>query len=264
MGNRLRVEIKEDDALTYVILAGVIDEDNDLTEVTPRVRMPSVAINTAAVERINSCGVRDWVKWLDELRQRGAQNIYLVECSPVIMSQVNLVHNFVGSGAIVDFYGPYYCTQCDTNSMLIINVDEARQSLPFKAPACRCNRCDLPLEFDDIESSYFAFLATVQRPRLDPALLQNLKRFSPSTEAKMRARSNSVSGIPTLSSAGSFPTSSLRGSPEAKSLFSGASLSSKTPDGPAPSAYTTRVLIVVIALLVASIGLLTFVILKTH
>jgi anti-anti-sigma regulatory factor len=265
MGNRLTVEVRETDELCYITLSGVIDEDNDLVEVSQKVNRPVVAINTANVERINSCGVRDWVTWLGELGRNGMTKLLLVECSPVIMAQVNLVNNFVGPGTIVNFYGPYYCPKCDADSMLLINVDEALKSLPFKAPTCRCNRCDLTMEFDDIESSYFAFLNTMQRPPLEQALAQAVRRLSPSTDTKLRSRSTSFPPlVPTPSSSGLQSPPTIP-SGEFRSLLSdsGSALEHKPAPAPPPPA-TSWVLYLVIVLLVVAIGLLAYVILRTR
>ncbi len=87
MGSRLAVDVKETDEISHIRLSGVIDEDNDFSEISNRITKKVVAINTADVDRINSCGVRDWVTWHSELNKRGA-TIYLVECSPAIMTQV--------------------------------------------------------------------------------------------------------------------------------------------------------------------------------
>ena len=51
------------------------------------------------VERINSCGVRDWVNWLSQIEANNVK-VVLVECSPAIVAQINLVNNFTGSGAV--------------------------------------------------------------------------------------------------------------------------------------------------------------------
>ncbi len=164
MGNRLKIaSTVRPHEISYVNVSGVIDEDNDLAEATSRIKRPMVAINTADVQRINSCGVRDWVNWLVEMEKAG-KSIYLVACPPVIMAQVNLVNNFVGAGSIVNFYCPYFCSKCDgVRVLLLIDVEEALRNLPFKAPTCRCTNCDFPMEFDEIESSYFAFLEQMKK-----------------------------------------------------------------------------------------------------
>ena len=97
MGPRLLVEVKELDDVNYVKLSGVVDEDNDLMEITAQINKPSVLIDTGDVDRINSCGVRDWVTWLGDLDKKGTK-IFLLECSPAIMTQVNFGEQFRRSG----------------------------------------------------------------------------------------------------------------------------------------------------------------------
>ena len=50
-----------------VKLAGVIDEDNELGRLVDKIPAGTAVIDLGEIERINSCGVRDWVNWLDEL-----------------------------------------------------------------------------------------------------------------------------------------------------------------------------------------------------
>src|SRR5512145_321247 len=131
MGSRLTCDVSESAGVAYVRLAGVIDEDNGLAEITKQVKQGLVVINTEGVDRINSCGVRDWVTWLGDLDKHGAEPI-LVACSPAIMTQVNLVNNFVGLGTIRSFYAPYYCQVCNADKMLLIDAEEAAQLQPYR------------------------------------------------------------------------------------------------------------------------------------
>ena len=34
---------------------------------------------------------------------------------------------------------------------------------PYKAPTCRCDECDGPMDFDDMPDSYFAFLSNTSK-----------------------------------------------------------------------------------------------------
>jgi anti-anti-sigma regulatory factor len=273
MGSRLVCDINETERMTYIRLSGVIDEDNDLSEIAKRVAKPIVVINTADVDRINSCGVRDWVTWLAELAKKGAEP-YLVECSPAIMTQVNLVNNFVGTGTIKSFYAPYFCSACDTDKMLLIDVDEALQSQPFRPPTCRCDQCDHTMEFDDIESSYFAFLATTRKKALAAEVQDAIRRFSKGADGKLRDRSAAavpvVTGAGSTSASGGSSVSVTPTTPSSKYLKSMLSDSSVTftpskrfapPES--PSSPTNKILFVIIGLLVVAIGLLAFVILRS-
>src|SRR5262244_3998116 len=161
MNQKFQAAVHQKDEVTYVKLGGVIDEDNELVELTDRIAPGTTIIDLADIERINSCGVRDWVNWLTRIERNGAR-VVLVECSPSIVSQINLVNNFTGSGVVKSFYAPYFCPNCDREKILLVEAAEMGPS-PHRAPICRCDECDGVMEFDDMEDSYFAFLGTAKR-----------------------------------------------------------------------------------------------------
>jgi hypothetical protein len=148
------------DGFSILRLSGVIDEDNELGTLAGALT-GNVVINTGEVERINSCGVRDWVNWL----QRGlpGSSILLVDCSPAIVAQINLVNNFTGDALVKSFYAPYFCPKCDLEKVLLVEATDLEGQRPVRAPACRCDECDGPMDFDDIEDSYFAFLSSSKK-----------------------------------------------------------------------------------------------------
>jgi hypothetical protein len=122
-------------------------------------------IDLGEVERINSCGVRDWVNWLSKLESNGTRSV-LVECSPAIVAQINLVNNFTGSGVVKSFYVPYFCPECDEEKVLLVEASDMGPP-PHEPPTCRCDECDLVMDFDDMPDSYFAFLSN-QRKLAEP------------------------------------------------------------------------------------------------
>jgi hypothetical protein len=255
MGNRLKIDISETDEISSVDVSGVLDEDNGLAEATEKITRPIVAINTADIERINSCGVRDWVTWLGVMEKAG-KSVFLVRCPPVIISQVNLVKNFVGAGTIVNFYCPYFCSKCDGDNLLLVEVEEAMKALPFKAPACRCAKCDFPMEFDEIESSYFAFLEQMKKKPVDATLAEKILGLSSKSEGRIRTRSTSMPMV-TLT-----PSISTPSSPTVPSASQFKSLLSDLADGTAKPVQlprtSYRLLYLVVALLAVAVGLLTY------
>jgi anti-anti-sigma regulatory factor len=218
MTSRLGVDIQETDSVSFVTFAGVIDEDNQLSTIPTRVGQKLVVINAADIERINSCGVRDWVNMLGQLEQKGIK-YYFIRCSPAIMAQVNLVNNFAGKGQILTFFAPYYCPPCDVDNMLLIETAEAQKEVPFRAPSCRCDQCDQLMEFDDIESSYFAFLGTTKNEPPEQAVTDAIKRFAGDQAERMRTRK--TPNQPTLAqtpTSDSFPAQMSATAPSSKAL----------------------------------------------
>jgi anti-anti-sigma regulatory factor len=180
--------------VVFVKLSGVIDEDNTLARTTKKLSGRTLVLDLAEVKRINSCGVRDWVNWLSDLHAKG-KTVILTRCSPCIVTQLNLVNNFVGSAMVRSFFAPYYCASCDLEVLCLLQVEDfAGQAQPRaprpgdpRTPNVQCPRhtpqCDL--EFDDIEEAYFAFLPRDAGNTVDPALASHIEALSPNLRARI-------------------------------------------------------------------------------
>src|SRR5207237_493782 len=109
------------------------------------------------------------------------------ECSPAIVAQLNLVNNFTGGGGVVySFYAPYFCAECNKERTRLLLTDEIATMDPPKAPLFRCDECENPMDFDDLEDSYFAFVKHVERRPLPPPVQAAFaKGKSSSLEQKM-------------------------------------------------------------------------------
>src|SRR5262245_43622284 len=86
-------------------LSGSIDDIGDLSFFAA-LHGPS-RLNLRHVKRMNSHGVRSW---LDNIRKMpGSATLELIECSPAMIDQVNLVAGLLGRGRVVSFYVPMHC-----------------------------------------------------------------------------------------------------------------------------------------------------------
>ena len=201
MSQKFQSSIQHRGDVSYVKLAGVIDEDNELGELVDKIPNGTAVIDLGEVERINSCGVRDWVNWLSKLETNGTRSV-LVECSPAIVAQINLVNNFTGSGVVKSFYVPYFCPECDEEKVLLVETSDMGPP-PHEPPTCRCDECDLVMDFDDMPDSYFAFLSN-QRKVAEPdkinGAMKELARGSdaapgtPKGKVKSRASQPGIGG----------------------------------------------------------------------
>jgi anti-anti-sigma regulatory factor len=219
MNQKFQAAVHQKDEVTYAKLGGVIDEDNELVELTDRIPPGTVVIDLADIERINSCGVRDWVNWLTRIERNGAR-VVLVECSPSIVSQINLVNNFTGNGVVKSFYAPYFCPNCEREKVLLVEANELPPP-PHRAPICRCDECDGVMDFDDMEDSYFAFLATAKRVPEAARITQVMAEMSGEAAEKSRIRSRVGSAPhaqPGVAGGGSLTGSSLPSVPSIPSL----------------------------------------------
>ncbi len=213
MSHKFQSAVQHRGEVSYVKLGGVIDEDNELGELVEKIPNGTAVIDLGEVERINSCGVRDWVNWLSKLETNGTRSV-LVECSPAIVAQINLVNNFTGGGVVKSFYVPYFCPECDEEKVLLVEASDMGPP-PHEPPTCRCDECDLVMDFDDMPDSYFAFLANQRKLPSDGAMRE--LGGTPGGKHKVRSRASvanlagpkppSVPSLPSIQQRSSAPPS---------------------------------------------------------
>ena len=194
MSQKFQASVHHRDDVSYVKLAGVIDEDNELTSLTDKIPAGTAVIDLGEIERINSCGVRDWVNWLTKLEGQATKAV-LVECSPAIVAQINLVNNFTGSGVVKSFYVPYFCPDCDEEKVLLVDASDMGPP-PHEPPTCRCDECDLVMDFDDMADSYFAFLSN-QKKIAEPDKINGVIKEFAASDAN--DKSKVVPSLPSIS-----------------------------------------------------------------
>jgi anti-anti-sigma regulatory factor len=210
MSQKFQASVQHRGDVSYVKLGGVIDEDNELGDLVDKIPSGTAVIDLGEIERINSCGVRDWVNWLSKLESNGTRSV-LVECSPAIVAQINLVNNFTGSGVVKSFYVPYFCPECDEEKVLLVEAGDMGPP-PHEPPTCRCDECDLVMDFDDMPDSYFAFLSN-QRKLAEPDKINGAMKelvgaadgrasMAPSSKSKVKSRQSQ----PNLGAPGSKPS----------------------------------------------------------
>ncbi|HTR49154.1 MAG TPA: hypothetical protein VMJ10_00525 [Kofleriaceae bacterium] len=226
MSQKFQSAIQHRGDVSYVKLAGVIDEDNELGELVEKIPAGTAVIDLGEIERINSCGVRDWVNWLTKLEGNGTRSV-LVECSPAIVAQINLVNNFTGSGVVKSFYVPYFCPECDEEKVLLVETSDMGPP-PHEPPTCRCDECDLVMDFDDMPDSYFAFLSN-QKKLAEPdkinGAVKDLSGNTPSGKGKVKSRASqpnlgqpgskpSVPSLPSIQRTSTQPASNAQSGPQ--------------------------------------------------
>lgn len=222
---------------TFLKLSGVIDEDNTLHSSLKKIMGKTVIIDLGGVVRINSCGVRDWVNWMNDLEARHKQ-VVLVRCSPAIVTQINLVHNFTGGGMVKSFYAPYYCPKCDREDLKLLPIEafagqDTPTAPPHRAPGCGQGQCQMT--FDDIEASYFAFLPHNTGAVVDARLDRLLHSASPDLRARIQkldeVKRGSDGGRGSLSAQYSPLTVTQTSPPEPAAELASAPIAAPEPKG---------------------------------
>src|SRR5687768_5280975 len=130
MNERLLATVQQNNDEVNVRLAGILDEDNNLGELVRKVSAGRAVINLSGLAR---------------LAENGIQPVF-VGCSPAIVSQLNLVKNFAGHGAVKSFQVPYHCPECDEEKLLLVDVADMGPA-PHVPPDCRCDDCESLMTF---------------------------------------------------------------------------------------------------------------------
>ncbi len=138
-----------------VRLAGSIEESvNFDTLIGP---VPAeLHVNCKEVPRINSVGVKAWIKFFQAATAKGTKLRFL-ECSTAIVEQINLISNFTCGGVVESLYVPFSCANCKSELVGLFKADDIKK-LQFNLPDLKCSKCAGKAAFDDIPEEYFGFL----------------------------------------------------------------------------------------------------------
>lgn len=156
MGISLHIEKKDQwEQLMYV---GPINEDTEV-HLTPMISQlgPNVIFNFRKVEYVNSCGVRAWINFLREAEK--GRKIIFEECTPEIVSQINMIPNFRNNAHIKSVYASYACGNCDSQKWVLF---EEGRNLPSSSTAGvetpKCEKCSSDMEMEELEDEFFAWV----------------------------------------------------------------------------------------------------------
>lgn len=137
--------------VTNCKLIGVIDED-----FSPGLfNLPgkTVIFDFNLLETMNSCGIREWIKFLATLSPR---RIVYERCPRILVDQMNMIRGFLPQGATVrSVYAPFYSPEEEEEIDLLIQLEGFQEGNLHSQVHPQTGKM---LEFDDIPSQYFAFL----------------------------------------------------------------------------------------------------------
>ena len=139
-----------------VTLGGHIDEDATFGSVTLE-GASKLVLDLEGITAINSCGIREWIKWMRTLPS--AAEIVYRKCPKVIVDQINMVSGFLPEGGKVEsFYVPYYSEATGNEKMVLFcEGSEFKGNEIYPPEETKDEKGEL-MEMDVIEAKYFKFL----------------------------------------------------------------------------------------------------------
>ena len=196
---------------TYLKLKGILDEDNLLANLLSQIQGRLLLIDMAEIDRINSCGVRDWVNWLNQIQALGVA-VILLRCSPSVVSQANMVTNFAADAFIHSFFAPYVHPDTGDEQNVLLFTEDIRQNLPIRAPKI-FNEDGDELEFDEFEESYFAFVSDprILNYQVAPDIQAVIQYFLPEAATRQPVippRASSAPAQPQVARPSAYPQTS--------------------------------------------------------
>ena len=153
--SKFELKIEKAGTEMKISVGGVIDEDADFTP-HALTGATSAKLFLGGVKSINSCGIREWIKWIGTA---GMASIEYVECPKIIVDQINMVQGFLPSqGKVLSFYVPYYSDDSGTekNVLFTYGQEYGDQGLQ-KTPEVK-DEAGAAMEMDVVEAKYFKFL----------------------------------------------------------------------------------------------------------
>lgn len=125
-------------------ISGIIDETFSLEEHL-KLFTDGLRIDLGGVTRINSCGVREWIRAVIGLKVR----VHLIKCPTVIVNQISMISEFLGMNGVVDsFEVVEVCEHCDYEQSKFVDLEKISDINELKSLLEPCPKCDKDMVFD--------------------------------------------------------------------------------------------------------------------
>jgi CheY-like chemotaxis protein len=147
------------DGVLTVALQGDLDEQTELSDLQRNVMLAvegglMIEFDLLNLRRINSSGASRWVSFLRAMPPTA--HYQFVHAPISFISHVAMVPAVLGTGKVVTFFAPFFCTGCGRSEQCMLEsskIDPAREP-PYET----CSTCKSPMVFDDFAPRYFSFL----------------------------------------------------------------------------------------------------------
>lgn len=151
-----KAEKQQNGSEITIKLAGHVDEDAQFAAID-LAGASKVVVDADGISAINSCGIREWVKWVRTAP--GTSQLIFQKCPKVIVDQINMVTGFLPENAKVEsFYVPYYSDSSGNEKMVLFKEGAEFKGGEISAPAEVKDDDGEVMEMDVIEAKYFKFL----------------------------------------------------------------------------------------------------------
>lgn len=163
--------------VTVITLGGCIDETFEGASLG-RSLSGTVLLDLAAVQRITSFGVREWLAMTEAIAEAGTVDAFLGRCPEPIVNQLSLIRGFAGTARVASFQVAFLCDACGATFHGALDCQRDAALLASGAtPTATCPRCAADARHDD-DPGALAFAAAhlgVAVPEAVRSLLTSLE-----------------------------------------------------------------------------------------
>src|SRR3954470_23420591 len=155
---KLKIEKFADGPIACLKFTGQIDESFEGKKLGATVAGDTLVLDLGGVKKISSFGIREWVDFVTTANKL-VRSMVLIECSPKVVDQLNMVANFAGGGRVFSFYAPFRCDYCDSEHRVLLQVDKDQETIKSMKLAERpCPSCNEAMYFDEDGSTFFSYM----------------------------------------------------------------------------------------------------------
>ena len=165
---KLAIEKFADGAIACLKFVGTIDEGFEGKKLGATAAGDTLVLDLGGVKKISSFGIREWVDFVGTASKQ-VRSMILIECSPKVVDQLNMVANFAGGGRVFSFYAPFRCDYCDSEHRVLLQVDKDHETIKSMKLAERpCPSCKEGMYFDEDGATFFSYIIGQEKFELEP------------------------------------------------------------------------------------------------
>ena len=166
--SKLAIEKFADGTIACLKFTGTIDEGFEGKKLGASAGGDTLILDLGGVKKISSFGIREWVDFVAAAGKQ-VRSMILIECSPKVVDQLNMVANFAGGGRVFSFYSPFRCDYCDTDHRVLLQVDKDHETIKSMKLAERpCPSCKEAMYFDEDGATFFSYIIGQEKFELEP------------------------------------------------------------------------------------------------
>ena len=151
----LSTESKTRGGVSYVRLAGAVDDTFDPAALVETIRGKDAVVSLEEVTEIGAGCSRTWVETLESLAGK-LDRLVLVDCSRVMVTELNLAPRLAEKAIVASVKVRHLCRNCSTIARITYDLGPTAEA-PRSGATSKCRRCGGTMAVDENLESYFAF-----------------------------------------------------------------------------------------------------------